>query len=202
VIRRLFQIARRCAQSPIAWCLVAALWAGGLVAAWGAMLDHAYQPAKTATAAPPPVSVAPAPNYRVMLFAHPLCPCTRATLHELNETITRIAPQTRVQVVFVTAGLDPKSMERSALETLARELPNVDVQFDNTGDVARTYGATVSGEVIAFNPAGDLIFQGGITPARGHQGDALGQQQLEQLVMGKSNDFCAAPVYGCRLPVK
>jgi hypothetical protein len=198
----LFQAAKRCAQSPITWCLVAALWAGGLVAAWGALLDHAYQPAKTAAVIAPQTKIESGVGYRVLLFAHPLCPCTRATLHELNETITRIAPATHVQVVFVTAGLDPKSIERSALETLARELPNVDVQFDNTGDVARTYGATVSGEVVAFNPAGDLIFQGGITPARGHQGDALGQQQLEQLVTGKSNDFCAAPVYGCRLPVK
>ena len=94
----------------------------------------------------------------------------------------------------------PSSTEASSTVHHARSLPHVKVRFDTTGEQAKHFGATVSGEVFALDPAGRLLFHGGLTPARGHQGDAAGQSALEQLSRGSVPAVTTAPIFGCRLP--
>jgi hypothetical protein len=136
----------------------------------------------------------------VVVFAHPFCPCTRATLQELDESLTRLPSTTAVTVVFVTAGLPAAAVADSDTIRLARQIPRVAVRLDDTGELVRQFGASISGEVFAFNSHGRRIYRGGLTPARGHQGDAAGQEQFEQLVNQNSDTACEAPVYGCPLP--
>lgn len=178
----------------MAWLLLAAV-------AWHLLFRHAYYPSKTPRPEESRISVQTSNCYRVLLFAHPLCPCTRATLMELDESLARIPAKTSIKIVFETAGLNPEEVSNSALVHFVKERQRIEVQFDAQGRESRRFGATVSGEVLAFDPAGRLRFRGGLTPGRGHQGDATGQAQFERIVSGSSTDFCCAPVYGCRLPI-
>src|SRR6185436_20637704 len=58
--------------------------------------------------------VVPAPDRpTLVLFAHPKCPCTRASLAELRGVVSRFGPRIRTVVVF----LHPKGAPRSWSQT-------------------------------------------------------------------------------------
>jgi len=135
----------------------------------------------------------------MVLFAHPYCPCTKATLNELEESLARLPSDASVSVVFVTCRLSAPEVTDSDNVVLARGLSGITVRFDEDGHEAQSLGATVSGELFAFDASGCLVYHGGLTPARGHQGDAVGQAQLELIAHGKLAKCCAAPIFGCPL---
>jgi hypothetical protein len=186
------------------WIALSLAWCACAIPGWGALLQHAYQPAATEEGvAGWPAGAHPQPPWsgcRVVVFAHPFCPCTRATLNKLNESLRRIPGATFVQVVFVTAGLSAADVSESPLLATARRLSGVDVQLDETGNEAQRFGAKISGEVLAFDGRGRRLFHGGLTSARGHEGESASQQQLERILCGTSGESYTAPVYGCSLP--
>jgi len=47
--------------------------------------------------------------------------------------------------------------------------------------------------------SGRLAFSGGITLARGHEGDSAGLQRIRSLLRTGKADRSEAPVYGCSL---
>lgn len=183
---------------------LAAIWLAAGMLGWGALLQHTFQPAPTADVPPHwPTGAVSAPssaNFRIVVFAHPCCPCTHATLHKLDESLTRLPGDTSIRVVFVTSGLNPADISGSPGVAFARRLPGVELQFDQTGEISRRFHATVSGEVFAFDRTGRLMFHGGLTAGRGHLGDSVGQQQLESLLRGAARKPFKAPVFGCSLP--
>jgi len=196
---------KTCLKNHAVWLGAMALvfWLGALLWTGGLLLDHAYRPAKI----PSDISevvVQPRPGdaagFHILLFAHPFCPCTRATLSELEESVARLPADVSVNVVFVTRGLTQPEVEASSIVGQARGMSRVNVHFDTTGLEAQRFGATVSGEVFALDAAGRVVFHGGLTPARGHQGDSAGQTALEQLARGMTPTTTTAPTFGCRLP--
>lgn len=186
-------------------CVLAAAWVGAAALGWSALFRHTYQPAATGEAVSRwPEAATPAPataEYRIVVFAHPHCPCTRATLHKFDESLTRLPRETFLRFVFATAGLSPAAVAGSSNVASARRLPGVDVRFDHSGAETRRFGATVSGEVFVFDHAGRRVFHGGVTSGRGHEGDSAAQQELEGLVRGTARTSYTAPVFGCRLPL-
>jgi hypothetical protein len=52
---------------------------------------------------------------------------------------------------------------------------------------------------VLYGPQGDLLFQGGITMSRGHEGDNPGRSALESLVRHKLFNQVRTSVYGCSL---
>ena len=70
---------------------------------------------------------------------------------------------------------------------------------DASGVEAARFGAGTSGAVLLYSSDGTLLFAGGITPARGHQGDSFGRQRLLALLDGAAADRRDAPVFGCAL---
>jgi len=75
----------------------------------------------------------------------------------------------------------------------------VTVDFDGGGAEAKRFGAETSGAVVLYDRAGRLVFHGGITAARGHEGDSFGQQRIAALLTGARADRTDAPVFGCAL---
>jgi hypothetical protein len=177
---------------------------------WSYLLEHTYRPMPTAagvTSWPDETCVlksadseVAAGKFRIVVFAHPFCPCTRATLHKFDESLTRLPGNSAVSVVFVTAGLQMADVTGSDNVAYARRLPGVEVRFDHTGDESRRFGASVSGEVFAFNCRGCRVFHGGVTSGRGHEDASVGQQQLERLAGGFAEEAYTGPVFGCALP--
>lgn len=135
----------------------------------------------------------------LILFAHPRCPCTRASLEELNRLLAQSNGRIAARVLFFKPSGDPADWARTALWQSAAAIPGVTVQEDTNDAIARKFGAETSGYVLLYNSAGELLFRGGITGSRGHAGDNAGESAIIALAMGKSPATTQTPVYGCSL---
>jgi hypothetical protein len=182
--------------------LVASLASASL--GWMWLLEHAFRPTATRDfVAQWPCGARPVPaeaDTRIIVFAHPYCPCTRATLDQLDQSLTRFPHNTFVRVVFTTAGLHGRDIAESGLVAFARRMPRVDVYLDETAEETLRFQARVSGEVLAFDRSGNCQFHGGLTSGRGHRGESTGQRQLERVAVGDSTAPFIGPVYCCVLP--
>ncbi len=145
----------------------------------------------------------------LLFFAHPRCPCTRASVAELNSIMGRFAGKVTAEVVFMHAGGEPEAWSQSDSFVRAQSIPGVSVTSDRDGHEAALFGALTSGHVMLYDRAGALTFSGGITPARGHEGDSPARQRLLALLAEETsapvpNRFASAlvasgAVYGCSL---
>ena len=134
----------------------------------------------------------------LVMFAHPHCPCTRASLAELVQIITRCQGRVAVRVVFVAPAGVPPGWERTDLWRSAAAIPGVQVHRD-AGDEARRFGAATSGHVALYDPHGKQLFAGGITGARGHEGENAGRDAVIRLIRGEPEKLAATYVFGCSL---
>lgn len=181
---------------------IVALWASA--AALGLFLLHAY--AATVTVLPAPLAAAEWPAATslprragiptLVAFIHPSCPCSRASLHELERLFSRV-PGERSVVVVLTGG-EQDSAESGAAWQLAERIPDVTRRLDPKGDEAARFGATTSGEVFLYGRNGALEFEGGVTAARGHEGPSAGGIAVEAALNGQPH-LRSTPVFGCSL---
>lgn len=114
----------------------------------------------------------------LLMFAHPQCPCTRASIRELSVIMSRSPDSLRATILFAQPdGFDRQWLESDLWRTAAA-IPRVSVMADRQGAEAAAFGAQTSGQVLLYNEAGELKFQGGITPFRGHSGDNAGRSAI------------------------
>jgi hypothetical protein len=137
----------------------------------------------------------------VLLFAHPMCPCTRATLAELERVLAHSNGSARadVRIVFVWDDAAAPDWNARGSWDAARAIPGTSVTTDLGGLEARRFGATTSGEVLVYGGDRALRFRGGITAARGHQGDNVGADAVRALLAGATSETAETPVFGCPL---
>ena len=113
----------------------------------------------------------------LIVFAHPYCSCTKATLAELAKVLNSAgAERPDVKVLFYRP--DDSDWEPAELWQDAKSLPGSQVAWDSGGREAKLFGATTSGSAFLFESGGQLRFQGGITGSRGHFGDNAGASEL------------------------
>jgi len=154
---------------------------------------------------PAPSAIQPAGDRPTLLvFAHPFCGCTAATLGELDRIPARRSPnslQPAITVLFAR----PKGSgwQTSPLWDHARQLAGghvtVNVLWDDEGREARRFGVRTSGEVLLYDRHGDLLFHGGVTGSRGHAGDNFGADQLVAALDSGLPAKTAHLVFGCAL---
>jgi hypothetical protein len=195
-------------RSTVGWGLAIALWAGAVLAGSYELLRYSAAPGpmgKTAARWPEGTHLALSPDRpTLVMFAHPQCACTRASLAELGRMLTRVGPRVAAHVVFMR-GTD-EAWTQSSTVARARELPNVEVSFDTTDEAAR-FGAATSGHTTLYAPTGERLFVGGLTASRGHEGYSQGQASLIALIEGpelKDASSATPPpdhtrVFGCEL---
>jgi hypothetical protein len=140
---------------------------------------------------------APAEQPELVLFAHPRCPCTRATLEELDRLMLRCDGRCAARVVFFLPEGEPASWAETDLWEHAARIPGVTVLADPGGREAALFGAGTSGQVLLYAAGGALLYEGGITASRGHAGENAGSAAIQALVRGESQGFSKAPVFGC-----
>jgi hypothetical protein len=182
---------------------LAALWllfaGAGLAVVW----NYANRPGEPGTPPsrwPAETAIARAPGLpRLLLFVHPRCPCSRATLGELSLLLSRCRDRATCEVVFVLPPGVTADWERTDLVAAAKAIPGVDVRFDREGREAQRFGAKTSGETLLYDGAGRLRFHGGITAARGDSGDNLGRCSLSALLTDGVSALAETPVFGCSL---
>jgi hypothetical protein len=135
----------------------------------------------------------------LLLFAHPLCPCTRASLHELDDLLAEVPDKVSVMIVFTIPDGLPSGWEKGDLYQAAKAIPGARVVLDQAGREARRFGVTGSGHTLLYSSSGRLLFSGGITASRGHEGDNPGEAAIVSLVLHGHSLVTRTPVFGCSL---
>ena len=135
----------------------------------------------------------------LLVFAHPNCPCTRATLAELDRSLAHVDGGADVHVVLWQPEHTDSVPAETSLVELAAAIPRVQVQWDGDGHEAARFGVATSGEVLLYDGDDGLRFAGGITGARGHVGDNAGSDALRLQLTTAAEDAASSPVFGCGL---
>jgi hypothetical protein len=135
----------------------------------------------------------------LLMFVHPQCPCTRASLEELNRLIARSGGNVAAQVWFFRPAGFSEQWTRAGLWQSASAIPGVTAHEDPDGLQARQFGAQTSGYVLLYDTHGRLLFKGGITAGRGHAGDNAGEDALVSILAGKTAHVRETAVFGCSL---
>ena len=175
--------------------LVSSAWVGGLVLGFRALVLHEITPGRVGT--PSIARVEAAERYRLIVFIHPHCPCTSATLTELEKLTVKLSGRMEVKAFAVIP--EGKSKEWADGSNLRWLEQWCDPQLDYAGKGAAAYGARTSGHVVLFSPTGERLFSGGITASRGHQGANVGSDTVMEVVRTGSSKVHEAPVFGCSL---
>jgi hypothetical protein len=137
-----------------------------------------------------------------VVFAHPHCPCTRASLVELNLLMQNLQGKLGVYVLVVKPQGLPEGWEKTDILTSAQRIPGVKTQVDEDGTETGRFGAATSGQAMLFDEGGRLLFNGGITPGRGHIGENEGLKRIASLVETGRADKNNSLVFGCALTAK
>jgi len=133
----------------------------------------------------------------LVLFAHPRCACTRATLGELAILMTHVQGRVAAHVIFFRPSDGGPEWVETDLWKQARAIPGVSVEPDRDGREAAAFGAIVSGAARLYDREGTLIFDGGMTASRGHSGDNDGRSALQLLLTGSPSPVTHTSVFGC-----
>jgi hypothetical protein len=137
----------------------------------------------------------------VVMFLHPNCPCSHASVHELVKAMSGVPAQQAPRVVFVLRTEAVGDWRAASLRRAAAAIPRSILLEDDGGREAALFGAQTSGLVLFYDGAGVLGFQGGITAGRGHKGANRSEEALVGLLRGPSA-AATTPVYGCSLEAR
>lgn len=190
-------------KTALAWagCVV---WLAAVVTAMLAV--WAYKTTDNGTARAPArwpsesrIAIAPE-RAAVLLFAHPQCPCTKASMAELARLAARVGDAAAIHVVLVRPAGTAPDFTAGELAERAAQIAGAKIFVDDGGREAARFAALTSGTVVVY-AGGELRFTGGITNARGHEGKAAAQDQIAAIVQRaeRSHEIATAPTFGCAL---
>lgn len=135
----------------------------------------------------------------LVMVVHPHCPCTRASIGELEILMAQARGRLDASVIFLKPPGFSDDWTKTSLWHSAAAIPGVSVVVDD-GREARLFGAATSGQTMVYDRSGRLLFSGGITAARGHYGDSAGASEIAALLEHPTpHDGGKTAVYGCAL---
>lgn len=178
-------------------------WVLGVAVGLAALLRYSNTPGVSAS--PPaewPANEPVARSYQgsnLLLFVHPQCPCSSASLDELAHIIACCRNAVTTTVFFSTPPQSPAGFEHGDLWKTAAAIPAVRVLVDQKAAAARRFGARTSGQTLLYDSQGRLLFNGGITAFRGHSGDNDGRDAIVAWLGGANPARRTTPVFGCAL---
>jgi hypothetical protein len=190
-------------KKPLVTVAAVALWISSVGFGMSLLWRYSNTPGHGAT--PPPdwpadVPIEPAKERSTLvMFAHPNCPCSRASIGELAIIMARSPEKLDAHVFFYFPVHESSAWARTDLWDSAKSIPGVHVIEDPGGAIALRFGAFTSGQTLLYNPDGRLVFNGGITAARGHSGDNNGRHAILALLRGGAEERSVTPVFGCSL---
>jgi len=137
----------------------------------------------------------------LLMFAHPRCPCTKASLSELQKLVARAKNHLEIAVLFYEPTGGSTNWSNTALIDQARLIPGVRIGFDQNGNLARRFGIETSGHTLVYGADSKLMFSGGITGSRGHVGDSPGSAAILRIAANPSTSQTrkTTSVFGCEL---
>jgi hypothetical protein len=185
------------------WLGFGLLWMAGVAAGTRIMLDYENRPGPAEMAPeiwPKDSAIQRMPGQATLVvFAHPRCPCTRATIGELALLMTRLKGRLTANVIFAKPKDTAAGWEHTDLWQAASSIPGVNVMSDPRELETRSFHAQASGQTLLYGADGRLLFSGGITASRGHSGDNAGRAAIVALVAAGKTERARTPVFGCYL---
>jgi hypothetical protein len=185
----------------LGWAALGVVWALAVGAGFIGMWQYSSRPGEEGIVPPfwPSASRISRPSHRatLLMFAHPQCPCTHASVSELARLMARFDGRLAGYVVFAKPADVAEDWEHTELRRRAAAIPGVSVLSDEGGIEAARFRALTSGATVVYDPDGRLLFSGGITSARGHEGDSFGIRRITSLLTTGKADRADAPVFGC-----
>ena len=175
-----------------AWCVVVA---GGFVV----LTNYGYAAAPVTPAPHTLASIDKSVDvWTLRVFAHPHCPCTRATIHEIDRAMTTLRDELQVQVVVYIPDGEQESWADGSTVSAVRRIPNTTIMFDRGGRITRDHGVVASGHTTLVSPDSAVVFSGGVTASRGHEGASVGTRAIRNWVQA-GDGAASAPVFGCAI---
>ena len=86
----------------------------------------------------------------LLLFAHPRCPCTRASMRELNLIVSRCAGKVDAKVLFYRPEHAPADWETTDLWKSAELMTDVTPRADENGSETQLFNVTTSGHALLY----------------------------------------------------
>lgn len=169
--------------------LLALFTVTGLASAWLSWMLYESRPGQAAS--PPTHYPESGQLPRLIMFLHPRCPCSRASLQAFGQFQT-----SRAHLEIVLCG--PVELAQPELiGGLRAAFDKCEVGLDGDGRRRELYQVWTSGQVIGYDGAGRLGFCGGLTASRGQAGPSLGQDQVKAWLQGQN--VSDSSVFGCPL---
>ncbi|AIE87124.1 hypothetical protein [Fimbriimonas ginsengisoli] len=170
------------------------LWGAFVLSGFAALAVRESSPG---AGAQPPKAEAARGKCRLLVFIHPECPCSRSTLAELDRLLSA-APTRPITEVYVYAPhTESRGWAMGSLYKQAVAIRFTEVRLDPDGDIAKRYKVQTSGQTVLYSPKGVLLFSGGITASRAHEGDNDGRDAILAFLAGTGSNVTSTPVYGC-----
>ena len=169
-------------------------WLFALLAIVGCLVAYETQPAPAA-ASSSTTDDAP-PRWRMDIYAHPRCPCTRASIEELSRLASRLGDRVDLRFWFFRPEREADAWAHSTSWNNAAAIPGATVSTDPGGRLAERAGAVASGHVVLSAPNDHVVFQGGVTLTRGHIGPSPGGDAIAAWILG-GDGADQAPTLGC-----
>ena len=138
----------------------------------------------------------------LVMFVHPGCPCSAASLEELSALMAHCGSRLHASVEIFRPSREPDKWSQTPTWRSASEIPGVVVRPDVDAVLARKCGAQTSGQVFLYDKSGALMFQGGITGSRGHGGDNDALNALTCIICQNAPAQARpahTPVFGCAI---
>jgi hypothetical protein len=161
----------------------------GVASAWLGWMVYESRPGQ---AAQPPAHYPEAgPLPRLMMFLHPRCPCSRASLEAF-----RPFQSSRAHLEIIISG-PVQLAQPEYICGLRAAFDRCEVSLDSDGRRRELYRVWTSGQVVGYDERGDLGFCGGLTSGRGQTGPSSEQDRLKAWLLGER--VTDSPVFGCPL---
>jgi hypothetical protein len=183
---------------------IVSLWLAATAVGMTAMWQYSVVPGENAqvpTEWPTQSSIVPNARFTLLFFAHPRCPCTRASMSELERLAGDCHDQVDIHVLFIlpASAASEAAWQETDLHASAKRIPGLTLHTDINRRESELFGARTSGMCLLYDPSGALVFHGGLTEARGHEGENEGTDAIRTILAGSQDELRQSPVYGCPL---
>ncbi|MCC9601701.1 hypothetical protein LOC67_14170 [Stieleria sp. JC731] len=135
----------------------------------------------------------------ILFFYQPGCPCTVAAARNLQRISPLLDPHPDILAFAYQPDNAPSNwLKKRSTETLNR-ITSTKVIIDTNGKIAGSLGVKTSGHCIVYSKARGVIFSGGLTPLRGHEGTGPSLTQFTHCINDQDEPFTEWPVFGCSI---
>lgn len=185
--------------------LFIAIWAASIGIGFVLLTDYSMRPGKPANVSPnlpAGIFIESGKNLpKLVLFIHPRCPCSRATLNELARIVANEQNRLEIKVFFYKPDNGSSEWIKTDLWETAENIPGVEVEIMNEAEIEK-FGVVTSGQAILYSADSETVFSGGITIGRGHEGKSDGRTAIENYLETGDIYVSETPVFGCLLTSK